>query len=329
MVMAKAAEKKTSKNVTPTKRTPSLPAATKAAAKQATPRKSKTAAAKTLPLVGAHVSAAGSIDRAVANALKIEAEAIQIFGAAPQSWRRKQHDDESVAAFRRGAEEAGIGPNFIHGIYLTNLASQDTGNMEKGIESLTAELRLASRLGIAGVIFHVGSHKGIGFEEMLPQVIDAMKQVLDGAPDDVMLCIENSAGAGNSIGSTWEEIGAIIDGVGSEQVKVCLDTCHAFSAGYDLRDAEVLDRLMTEFDQEIGVERLVAVHANDSKTELQSGRDRHENIGEGTIGKQGFLNVLAHPAFQQAPFLLEVPGFEDKGPDAKNVGILKKLRDRA
>ena len=328
--MAKAATKKTAGSKVAAKRAGATKrAAKKAATKKVATRKPKAASAKALPRVGAHVSAAGSVDKAVANALKIEAEAIQIFGAAPQSWRRKQHDDESVAAFRRGVAEAGIGPNFIHGIYLTNLASQDQGNMEKGIESLTAEMRLASRLGIAGVIFHVGSHKGIGFEEVLPQVVDAMQQVLDGSPDDVALCIENSAGAGDSVGSTWDEIGAIIDGVGSDQVKVCLDTCHAFSSGYDLRDPEALDQLMTEFDQEIGTERLVAVHANDSKTELRSGRDRHENIGAGTIGKQGFLNVLAHPAFNQAPFLLEVPGFEDEGPDAKNVAILKRLRDKA
>ena len=289
-------------------------------------RRSETRTDLEWPRIGAHVSAAGSIEKAVANALEIEAEAMQIFAAAPQSWRRKQHDDESVAAFRRGVAEAGIGPNFIHGIYLTNLASQNQGNMEKGIESLTADLRLAARLGIRGVIFHVGSHKGIGFEEVLPQVIDAMQQVLDDSPDEAALCIENSAGAGDSVGSTWDEIGAIIDGVGSDRVNVCLDTCHAFSAGYDLRDTEALDRLMGEFDREIGYERLVAVHANDSKTELRSGRDRHENIGDGTIGEQGFLNLLAHSAFKQAPFLLEVPGFAGKGPDAENVAILKKLR---
>lgn len=280
-----------------------------------------------LPRIGAHVSAAGSIEKAVVNALEIGAEAMQIFGAAPQSWRRKQHDDESVAAFRRGVTDTGIGPNFIHGIYLTNLASQNQGNMEKGIESLTADLRLAARLGIKGVIFHVGSHKGIGFEEVLPQVIDAIQQVLDDSPEEAALCIENSAGAGDSVGSTWDEIGAIIDGVGSDRVKVCLDTCHAFSAGYDLRDAAALDGLMAEFDREIGYERLIAVHANDSKTELRSGRDRHENIGEGTIGEQGFLNLLAHSAFKQAPFLLEVPGFAGKGPDAENVAILKTLRE--
>ena len=272
-------------------------------------RRSETRTDLEWPRIGAHVSAAGSIEKAVANALEIEAEAMQIFAAAPQSWRRKQHDDESVAAFRRGVAEAGIGPNFIHGIYLTNLASQNQGNMEKGIESLTADLRLAARLGIRGVIFHVGSHKGIGFEEVLPQVIDAMQQVLDDSPDEAALCIENSAGAGDSVGSTWDEIGAIIDGVGSDRVNVCLDTCHAFSAGYDLRDTEALDRLMGEFDREIGYERLVAVHANDSKTELRSGRDRHENIGDGTIGEQGFLNLLAHSAFKQAPVSVGGAGF--------------------
>ena len=147
---------------------------------------------------------------------------------------------------------------------------------------------MGSALGIAGVIFHVGSHRGAGFEPMLPQIVHAMQTALEDAPEDVWLCIENNAGTGNSVGSTWEEIGAIMDGVGSGRVKVCLDTCHAYASGYDLSDRAAFETAMERFDREIGFENLVAVHANDSKTPLGAGKDRHENIGAGTMGLGAF-----------------------------------------
>ena len=279
------------------------------------------------PRVGAHVSTAGHIDVALENAQGIGAEAVQIFGAAPQQWRRKVHQPAEIAAFRRGMEEAGIGPNYIHAIYLINLATADPQLLERGVGALTADLRLGSELGIAGVIFHVGSHKGAGFAAVLPQIVDAMKLVLDQSPDDVWLCIENNAGTGNSVGSRFEEIGAILNGVGSGRVKTCLDTCHAHSAGYNLMEKETLAAALEEFDREIGLDNLVAVHANDSKTPFASGRDRHENIGRGSIGLAGFENLLHHPALARATWLLEVPGFEGGGPDALNVEILQALRD--
>ena len=240
--------------------------------------------------------------------------------------------DASAGGYRGLSVEEqgrGLGPNFSHGIYLTNLATADHALLQSGIASLTAELQLASALGIAGVIFHVGSHKGAGFETVLPQVAASMRRALDESPEDVWLCIENNAGTGNSVGSTWEEIGAIMDAIGSPRVKVCFDTCHAFAAGYDLTDSDTFATAMKRFGREIGLKNLVAVHANDSKTPLGSGKDRHENIGGGTIGLKGFRNVLAHKAFQKVPFFLEVPGFAGQGPDAENVSRLQKLRDAA
>jgi deoxyribonuclease-4 len=279
------------------------------------------------PRMGAHVSSAGHIDIAVEHAAELKAEAVQIFGAAPQQWRRKQHPERDVGAFRAGMREASVGPNFIHGIYLTNLATADPEHLRKGVASLTADMQLAGGLGVAGVIFHVGSHKGLGFDAVVPQIAQAMKEVLAEAPDDVWICIENNAGGGDSIGSRFSEIGAIRDAVGDGRVKVCLDTCHAFSAGYDLTDAAALEESLAEFDREIGLDNLVAVHANDSKTPLGSGRDRHENIGWGTIGVDGFRNLLGHDAFRRATWLLEVPGYEGGGPDALSVRVLKALRD--
>lgn len=279
------------------------------------------------PVIGAHVSSAGHIDLAIDRAVELGAEMVQIFGGAPQTWRRKTHPESDIAAFREKAAEHAIGPNFIHGVYLTNLATADAEHLQKGIDTLTADMRLGSALGVAGVIFHVGSHKGLGFDQYLAQMAGAMRRVLDDSPDDIALCIENNAGTSNSVGSSFVEIGRLIDAVGSDRMQVCLDTCHAFSAGYDLADGEGLELAMAEFEKEIGLDRLVAVHANDSKTPLGSGRDRHENIGWGSIGVDGFRQLMAHPAFAGTAWMLEVPGFEGGGPDELNLTILRALRD--
>lgn len=279
------------------------------------------------PVLGAHVSTAGHIDIAADHAKRLRAEAVQVFGAAPQQWRRKQHPESEVEAFRSRMQAAGVGPNFMHGIYLVNLATADPEHLHKGVASLTDDMRLAGDLGVAGVIFHVGSHKGLGFDAVLPQVAGAIREVLAGSPPEVWLCLENNAGAGHSIGSRFAELGAIRDAVGDDRVRVCFDTCHAFSAGYDLTDAAALDAALAEFDREVGLDALVAVHANDSKTPLGSGRDRHENLGWGSIGLDAMRTLLTQDAFQAATWLLEVPGYKGGGPDALSVRVLKALRD--
>ncbi|MCY3918355.1 MAG: deoxyribonuclease IV [Chloroflexi bacterium] len=279
------------------------------------------------PVLGAHVSTAGHIDIAADHAKRLRAEAVQVFGAAPQQWRRKQHPESDVEAFRTRMQAAGVGPNFMHGIYLVNLATADAEHLRKGVASLTADMRLAGGLGVAGVIFHVGSHKGLGFDAVLPQVAGAIREVLAESPPEVWLCLENNAGAGDSIGSRFAELGAIREAAGDDRVRVCFDTCHAFSAGYDLTDAAALDAALAEFDREVGLDALVAVHANDSKTPLGSGRDRHENLGWGSIGLDGMRGLLARDAFQAATWLLEVPGYKGGGPDELSVRVLKALRD--
>jgi deoxyribonuclease-4 len=278
------------------------------------------------PRIGAHVSSAGHIDVAIDHGLELGAEMVQIFGAAPQMWRRKEHPESDVAAFRAKAEEHGIGPNFIHGVYLTNLATADPEHLEKGVATLTADMRLGSGLGVAGVIFHVGSHKGMGFDHVLPQMAKAMRRVLDDSPDDIALCIENNAGTGDSVCSSFDEIGRLMTAIASDRVKVCVDTCHAYSAGYDLAGAEGLELTLSEIEKEVGLANVVAVHANDSKTPLGSGKDRHENIGWGSMGMSGFRNLFRRGAFQNAAWMLEVPGFEGGGPDELNLDILKALR---
>jgi apurinic endonuclease APN1 len=217
---------------------------------------------------------------------------------------------------------------FVHGVYLINLATADTTMLTRSTSSLKSALTSCSQLGIQGVIFHLGSHLGQGLDAVFSQICKACTEVLEATPDDVQLILENSAGAGGNIGSKFADLGRIIREVGSGRVKVCLDTQHSFAAGYDLSSAEGLELAMTEFEQEVGFENLVAVHANDSKVELGAGRDRHENIGEGHIGRDAFRRMLHHRGFEGVPFLLEVPGFgEAKGPDKPNVDLLKQLRD--
>jgi deoxyribonuclease-4 len=184
-------------------------------------------------------------------------------------------------------------------------------------------------LGASGVIFHLGSHRGAGFDQVFPQVAESVRKVVDATPADTWLILENSAGMGGTVGSKFQELGSIIREAGSPRVKVCLDTQHMFAAGYDVKTKDGLEAAMSEFDAEVGLDTLVAVHANDSKCPLAGGVDRHENIGEGHIGLDGLQNVMSHPAFSELPFLLEVPGFDNQGPDRRNVEILKALREKA
>lgn len=277
--------------------------------------------------IGAHVSTADALYRCVDRCGEIGAEAIQIFASAPQSWRPLAHTDEAIALLKTHAGESEIGPVFVHGIYLINLAAENPEHVEKSVTSLAAALRFCEGAGALGTIFHVGSHKGAGFETVKPRIVAAMRDALDRAPGESWLILENSAGAGNTLAAKFGEIGELIREAGSDRVKVCIDTCHAFASGYDIAEAAGIKAAMQEFDREIGLDRLVAVHANDSKGPLLSGKDRHENIGEGYIGIGGFRTIMSHPAFREVPFLLEVPGFTGKGPDRENVEILKRLRE--
>ena len=277
--------------------------------------------------IGAHVSSAGGLSKVAGRAEEIGAEAVQIFASSPRAWRFKEHSDKDVAAFRENAESTGIDTTYLHGIYLVNLGGSPE-LLEKSVDSLTNHMTAASRIGAEGVIFHCGSHKNAGFEAVFEQAVRSIAEVLERSPAAVQLIIENSAGMGFHMGASFEEIGRLIKAAGSDQVKVCLDTEHTFAAGYNLADTEGIESSMDEFDREIGLDRLVVVHANDAKVEFGSGVDRHENIGEGYIGIEGFEVIMGHPAFRDVPFLLEVPGFEKKGPDRENMDRLKDVRSR-
>ena len=278
--------------------------------------------------IGAHVSTSGGVSKAVGRGQEIGCEALQIFGSSPQAWAFWDIPEAEIDAFRQSKADAGMGPVFLHAIYLVNLGTNRPDVLQKGIDSLAAHLTLAGKLGADGLIFHPGSHGGVGFEGVLPQVSDSIRQALDKAPDGPCLAVENMAGMGKHIGARFEELGAILDAVDDERLKVCLDTQHSFAAGYDLTTGEGIEDMLAQLDAGPGSANVVAIHANDSKRVCGSGVDRHDNIGEGFIGEKGFAVFMGHPAFANVPFLLEVPGFEGKGPDRRNVDILKEIRQR-
>ncbi|MBV9580609.1 MAG: deoxyribonuclease IV [Chloroflexi bacterium] len=280
-----------------------------------------------MPL-GAHVSTAGGLSTCVPRAQALGAECMQIFLSAPQRWQHPKHSDEQVESFEQLVGDAGIGPNYAHATYLVNLAASDPAIREKSIDNLSASLGWADRIGLVGIVVHVGSGRGQAVEDAEAQVASALEAVLArGGSGSILL--ENSAGSGEYLGSRFEQIGNLFDRLGRDpRLGLCMDTAHTFASGYDLRSDGGIQRAVDEIAEFIGVERLKLIHANDSKVGLNSAVDRHENIGKGHLGEEAFVRMLAHPALSPAAWVLEVPGYDDKGPDKPNLDALKRLAGR-
>lgn len=276
--------------------------------------------------IGAHVSIAGSLDLAIDRAVKIGAECIQIHGSAPQRWQFLVFPKEQIKEFKRKARKHDISPIFVHSIYLINLASENPHILRRSIESLVQYLRFTNQIGAEGVVFHVGSHKGRGWAAVRDQVCQSVAKILKLSDEDgKYFILENSAGAGGIIGAKFSELGEIIKTVKDSRLRVCFDTAHAFESGYNIATKKGLDKTLAEFDSEIGLDKLVLIHANDSKTPLGSNIDRHENIGRGHIGTEGFRLITHDPRLTSLPFIIETPGFGDRETDTRNLDILKRL----
>jgi deoxyribonuclease-4 len=278
-------------------------------------------------LIGAHVSASGGLDQALERMQEIGADAAQIFVQSPRTWRPTNHKPETIERFKR--ERARLeAPVFAHALYLVNLASPNEDLYRKSIETMCTTMDVACQVEADGVIFHVGSHQGSGFESAIERVAAAMEEILEHSNERTWLLMENSAGAGGTIGRSIEELAALYERLGRhERLGICLDSCHLYVSGWDVTDRGELDRLVAELDQQIGLDRLRALHVNDAKAPLDSNRDRHENIGEGVMGEK--LGVfLSQPAFVSLPALLETPGREGHGPDASEVRKLRELCER-
>ncbi|MEK7479188.1 MAG: deoxyribonuclease IV [Patescibacteria group bacterium] len=276
--------------------------------------------------IGAHVSTAGGLASAIENARAIGAECIQIFGASPRQWAARLPAKEEAEKFKNALKESGLGPVYLHASYLVNLGSGDAGILRKSIQNCSIHLRIAELLGAQGLIFHPGSTKGHKKkEDGLTQEVGAMKQVLKNAPGETALFMENTAGGGNKIGSI-EDLAYLFAKVKSSRVKVCIDTAHAFEAGMITEyTPENIKKFADAWEEAIGFEHIPVLHANDSKTIAGSHHDRHENIGEGYIGKGGFANLAKEKRFRDKDWILEVPGFGGDGPDKRNVQILESL----
>ena len=277
-------------------------------------------------LIGAHVSAAGGVEKSVKRALDIDAECMQIFASSPRTWRFKPIAEENASKFRAAAAEASMGPTVLHASYLVAIGSPDPALAERSVESLTNHMQASEQLGALGLVFHPASHKGRGYDAIFDQFVTNVQRVLEASPGESLLMLETSAGSGDHVGSTFDELGKLIKAVDNPRVAVCLDTQHVWAAGYNISDKDGLDATMDEFDRDIGLDLLRSVHANDSMRELGSSVDRHDNIGDGLIGEAGFAKVMSHPAFQDVPFYLEVPGTDKSGPDRPNVEALKRIR---
>ncbi|WP_214084375.1 deoxyribonuclease IV [Methanoculleus sp.] len=277
-------------------------------------------------LVGCHVSIAGSIDLAVGRALDAGCDTFQIFSRNPRGWRAKDLESGPADAFRAAVDASGLGPVIDHMPYLPNPASPDAEIYEKSVAALAGELRRCALLGIPYLVTHLGHHRGAGMETGQERVIAAVNRAFaDAGESDVMLLLENTAGEKNSVGTTVADLRRIMDGIDAkERVGICFDTCHAFAAGYDLRTPEGVDAVFAELDDRIDLSRLRVVHLNDCKGDLGSGLDRHEHIGLGSIGEEGFRHILHHSAVRSLPLICETPVDERRG-DAGNIAKVREL----
>ena len=279
--------------------------------------------------LGAHVSTSGGIHTAIDRIESFGGDCVQIFTQSPRTWRPTNHDPSNFERFKKRRAEAGIGAVVCHALYLINLASPDDDVYEKSVASLNNTMDVACAIDADGVVFHVGSHLGSGFEAGLERAVPALREALERCTETTWLLIENSAGAGGTIGRSIDELAALYEALDRhERVGICLDSCHLFVSGYDVTKRAELDAVLREVDDRIGLDRLRALHVNDSKAPLRSNRDRHDNIGEGVLGED--LGVfLAHPKLQKLPAFLEVPGRDGRGPDADQIRKLKELHARA
>lgn len=276
-------------------------------------------------LLGAHVSIAGSIDKSVDRAKALDCTTFQIFTRNPRGWKGSKLRDEEVEEFRRKVKEAGYEIVVAHMPYLPNISSPIKSSWTKSVNVLCDELRRCDELGIRYLVCHIGSHMGKGIDVGISQVSKAVDTAIEKVDPRCMLLLENMAGQRNSTGSRFEDIKRILmRSEHGEKVGICLDTCHLFAAGYEIRTSEGIENTLYEFDETIGIGRLKVVHLNDSKGKLGSRLDRHEHIGLGEIGEKGFQLLINHPKIRDLPMIIETPE-DERGDYSRDLGVLRRL----
>jgi deoxyribonuclease IV len=277
-------------------------------------------------LIGGHVSTAGGLVNAHARGVEIGAEAIQVFSQNPRQWRPTNWKLDDINEFNSLMKEGPVGAVVIHTVYLINCASRDKGILEKSLTSLVHALRLGDAIGSTGVVLHPGSSLGGQKAAALKRVGKVLREALDRS-GSCRLLLEDTAGAGETLGRSFEELASLIElAGGDERLGLCLDCCHMLASGFDIRTAEGLTEVVDDCDQIIGLDRLACLHVNDSMNPLGSNRDRHAPLGEGELGDEGCAAFLSEPRFEGLPALFEGPGFAGKAPAKEDVKKARELR---
>ncbi len=284
-----------------------------------------------MPLLGAHMSVAGGVSKSLERGKMVGCDTIQIFTRNNNRWTSKPIPPEEIERFHEQVKVTGIWPVFSHAAYLINLASPKDDLWEKSIEAFIDELVRAEKLKLMGVVLHPGSHMGEGEETGIARIAAALDRCHDATEGfQTLTLLEVTAGTGDHLGYRFEQLAEIRARVKHpERIAYCFDTCHAFAAGYDFRTKEGYEAMMEEFDRILGLERLKAFHFNDSKHPLGSRKDRHEHIGKGYIGLDGFRWIVNDPRFQETPMVLETPKSKDMHEDVENLRVLRSLIDRS
>jgi len=273
--------------------------------------------------IGCHVSIADSIDLSVDRANDIGCDTFQIFTRSPRMWKARTLSEEEVASFKDKLGKTEINPVISHMPYLPNLSSSNPAPYKRSVDTLRLELERCNLLGIPYLVTHLGSHLGKGKEKGQKQIVNAIDTAISGLDKHPMILLENTSGKKNEVGSTFIEIGEIINRVSTEHIGVCFDTCHAYARGYDITTPAGLEETINEIESNIGFDRIKLVHLNDSKGELGSRMDRHNHIGLGNIGEKGFINFLSNP-FKDKPLILETPIDEFRS-DKDNLAKAREL----
>jgi deoxyribonuclease-4 len=276
-------------------------------------------------LVGAHVSPAGGLWRAIERGSALDAQAIQIFNQSPRMWRPTAYTDEDFERFRTAMADSAIGAVLIHAVYLVNCASDDREIRSKSLASLTQSLRVGDAIGAHCVVVHPGSAKQGHVGEAIARAGEVFKQALADT-EHCPLHLENTAGAGGTLGRSFLELAALLEaGGGGDRLGLCLDSCHLLASGYEIRTPDALRAVVDDCAATVGPGRIGALHLNDSKTPLGSNRDRHANIGDGELGIEGARAFVNEPRFSKLPCVLETPGPDRSGPTAEEVALVRGL----
>jgi len=276
-------------------------------------------------LLGAHVSIAGGIEKAIARGEEVGCTAIQVFTRNASRWQAKPLTRESISKFRTAFEQSSIDYVASHDSYLINLASPDDQLRAKSVDAFVDEMQRCQQLGIGDLVMHPGAHMGKGIESGLQTLADSFHDILRQAPDGVRILLENTAGQGTCLGSQLEELAEIIRLVPGGNFGVCLDTCHAYAAGYDLSSEAGYIAIMDRFDALIGCEKIALFHANDSKKDLGSRVDRHDHIGQGCIGSIGFQMLMQDHRFSNVAKIIETPSGDNHCYDLENLSLLRSF----